>query len=86
MQVIAGRKRLNSFYLISFFLFFSIFTCFSLLKEGVVREMLFKVFKTLAGDGFQTLQTGGGYYGASRPAGQEENEFIKINTMLSCFG
>ena len=35
------------------------------------------MFKTLAGDGFQTLQTGGGYYGASRPAGREENEFIK---------
>ena len=29
---------------------------------------LFKVFKTLAGDGFQTLQTGGGCC-ASRPAG-----------------
>ena len=30
---------------------------------------LFKVFKTLAGDGFQTLQTGGGCCCASWPAG-----------------
>ena len=29
---------------------------------------LFKVFKTLAGDGFQTLQTGGGCCCASWPA------------------
>ena len=30
---------------------------------------LFKVFKTFAGDGFQTLQTGGGCCCASWPAG-----------------
>ena len=47
-------------------------------REGIARHcnivtpdgVLFKVFKTLAGDGFQTLQTGEScYYCASRPAG-----------------
>ena len=38
-------------------------------ENNMAEDGLFKVFKTLAGDGFQTLQTGGGCCCASWPAG-----------------
>ena len=44
---------------------------------------MFKVFKTLAGDGFQTLRTGGSYY-ASRPAGPSNDG--QTESSMSLFG